>query len=70
MAGHEQISDLQARLVFQEQAIDDLNKTVSEQHNEITLLKDQLKQLYGQLQSLESLLGNDSVNDIELPPHY
>ena len=62
------IDDLQSRLVFQEDAIDALNKTVAEQSGEINLLQQQIKYLHDQLKQLQELQKEQGQH--EVPPHY
>lgn len=62
------IQDLQSRLAFQEDAIDALNKTVTQQSGEINLLQQQLKYLHGQLKQMQELQKEQGQH--EVPPHY
>lgn len=62
------IEDLQSRLVFQEDAIDHLNKTIAQQDQAIELLRQQIQYLYGQLKQLSEQRSEASQN--EIPPHY
>ena len=64
------ITDLQSRLLFQEDAIEHLNRTVAEQDRSIEQLRQQLTYLYGQLQQVleQQAAAGDGGNDI--PPHY
>lgn len=62
------IEDLQSRLVFQEDAIEHLNKTIAQQGQAIELLQQQLQYLYGQVKQLSEQRSESQQN--ELPPHY
>lgn len=66
----ETIEDLQSRLAFQEDAIDQLNKTVVEQHNEIQLLQKQLKYLNDQMEQMAEQQQQQGAVGHERPPHY
>ncbi len=67
-ASHKTIEDLQSRLVFQEDAIDHLNKTIARQDQAIELLRQQIQYLYGQLKQLSEQRPEAPQN--EVPPHY
>ena len=62
------VADLQSRLLFQEDAIDHLNKTVAQQDQAIELLRQQVQYLYGQLKQLSEQRADMQQN--EIPPHY
>ena len=62
------IEDLQTRLVFQEDSIDQLNKTVARQDQAIELLQQQVQHLYGQFKQLSEQQAESSQT--EIPPHY
>ena len=63
------IEDLQSRLVFQEDAIDHLNKTIAQQDQAIELLRQQVQYLYGQVKQLSEQQRAESPQS-EIPPHY
>jgi len=62
------IEDLQNRLLFQEDAIDHLNRSVAQQAQQIDALQQQLRFVYAQLKQLAEKQP-DAGHD-ELPPHY
>ncbi|NNJ91213.1 MAG: SlyX family protein [Gammaproteobacteria bacterium] len=62
------IEDLQSRLVFQEDAIDHLNKTVAEQASQIDILQQQVKYLHGQIKQISE--QQSETGTAEIPPHY
>ena len=62
------IEDLQSRLVFQEDAIDHLNKTIAQQDQAIELLRQQVQYLYSQVKQLSEQRSESQQN--EIPPHY
>ena len=62
------IQDLQSRLVFQEDAIDHLNKTVAEQAARIDILQQQIKYLHDQIKQMSE--QQSETANVEIPPHY
>jgi len=62
------IEDLQSRLVFQEDAIDHLNKTVAEQAGQIDILQQQLRYLHDQIKQISE--QQPETGTTEIPPHY
>lgn len=63
----DRVDALEARLTFQEDAIETLNKTVTEQWTRIDALTRQLVHLNDRLREAETQ-APDPAN--ELPPHY
>ena len=65
----EQLIDLQSRLAFQEDIIDEVNNTLGLQANEITELQQEIKELKRQLRALTpSNIASESEETP--PPHY
>ncbi|MES9900543.1 MAG: SlyX family protein [Sedimenticola sp.] len=62
------IIDLQTRLAFQEDALQELTLTTTHQQNLIDMLQRKVLNLEEQLRSLEPQEGMDTIN--ERPPHY
>ena len=62
------IADLQSRLVFQEDAIDHLNKTVAEQAAQIDILQQQVRYLHDQIKQVSE--QQSQTGGVEIPPHY
>lgn len=63
--------DLQTKLTFQEDTVQALNDIVSDQQQDILLLKSQVSDLIDELRSVLSGLDVGSTNnDQEIPPHY
>lgn len=63
------LQNLQTDFVYQNESIEAIEKTLAEQHNEIQLLKKQIKILSEHIKSLK----DDAVRDIRdeaPPPHY
>lgn len=63
----ERIDALEMRLTFQDETIETLNRTISDQWKQIDALTRQLAELKERLQDAESHAGG-SIN--ERPPHY
>ena len=63
----ERIDVLETRLTFQDETIETLNQTITEQWKQIDALTRQLAELKQRLQDAESSAGS-AVN--ERPPHY
>jgi SlyX protein len=63
----ERIDALESRLAFQDDTIDTLNKTVTEQWTKIDALTRQLRALGERLQEAESQMPRPAN---EPPPHY
>ena len=63
----ERIDALESRLAFQDDTIETLNKTVTEQWAKIDALARQLAALRQQLQEAESQMSRPAS---EPPPHY
>lgn len=62
----EKLVDLEVRLSFQEETIDQLNDVILFQNKKIDSLERQLKMIAGKLNSVES---DETVYD-QKPPHY
>jgi len=62
-------ADLEARLAFQEDALDALNRTVARQDAELALLRRDLEELRRQLRALAPSPAG-SAADEPPPPHY
>jgi len=63
------ISELQTRLTFQEDAVDQLNRVVARQQAEIDRLESELKKLTELVQDLKDAGPARQAED-EMPPHY
>jgi SlyX protein len=63
----ERIDALEARLMFQDETIETLNKTITEQWLKIDALTRQIADLNDRLQGAEA---NGSGSSDEPPPHY
>lgn len=65
------IEDLQVRISFQEDSLQELNITVARQQTELDILRKELLRLQERLLELESNQpGGAEGQATELPPHY
>jgi SlyX protein len=62
------LTELEAKLAFAEDLIDDLNKTVFRQQEQLDLLQDQLRLLHRRMQEAPGEERRDPRE--EIPPHY
>ncbi|VAW22210.1 hypothetical protein MNBD_ALPHA11-475 [hydrothermal vent metagenome] len=62
------ITFLESRIAFQDQTIEDLNKTITDQWDEFNKLRREISRLNGQVQEMQS--SKDGLGQDELPPHY
>jgi SlyX protein len=62
------ITELEIKLSFSEDLVDELNRTVARQQEQIGLLQDELRTLFQQMQLLAPAEKTDLREDI--PPHY
>jgi len=65
----DQIEDLQIRIAFLEQNLDDLNDVVTKQQAQISLMERALKHLNSRLEQM-SPANIKSAEDETPPPHY
>ena len=66
---NQEIEDLQIRLSFQEESLQQFSITVIKQQNEIDILKDELERLTQRVRELTPS-DIDSPDNESLPPHY
>lgn len=66
---NEQIEELQAKIAFQEQTIDELTRGLVAQQNEIYEIRVMLEHLHKQLKAVGQA-GINSAADEPPPPHY
>ncbi|BAO43784.1 SlyX family protein [Thiolapillus brandeum] len=67
------IQDLQVRISFQEDSLQELNITVARQQTELDILRKELLRLQERLLELESNQpepGSEDAPEAEIPPHY
>lgn len=65
----EKIDDLECRLAFQEQTIEELNDALSQQQLLINLMKDQMKYVVGKVKNMDNSNLADPSEETP-PPHY
>ena len=64
------IEDLQVRISFQEDSLQELNITVARQQTELDILRKELQRLQERLRELERNQPGGEGQGTELPPHY
>jgi SlyX protein len=62
------LSEIEIKLSFNEELLEELNRTVARQQQQIVALAQQLRDL--QLQLQRSLPAESGSPDNEIPPHY
>ena len=62
------LTELEIKLSFTEDLVEELNRTVARQQEQITLLQDELRALFQQMQQMAPAEKADLREDI--PPHY
>ncbi|HDH08262.1 MAG TPA: SlyX family protein [Gammaproteobacteria bacterium] len=65
----ETITDLQIRLVFQENSLETINLTVVRQQSEIEVMKREIVRLKELVEDIRESRGSED-GAVELPPHY
>ncbi|MDZ4203079.1 MAG: SlyX family protein [Gallionella sp.] len=65
----ERLNDIETKITFQEDQIDELNKTVYQQQQRLERLEEFCRELSGQIRAL-SEAGNAGQTANERPPHY
>ncbi|MDO8811215.1 MAG: SlyX family protein [Gallionella sp.] len=63
------LENIEAKITFQEDLIEELNKTVYQQQKKLEQLEAICKSLAGQIQS-QAEAGNEGMPANERPPHY
>ena len=66
---NDRLTELEIKLSLTEDLVDELNRTVFRQQEQIDLLQAQLKLLYSQMQTATGPAEPRSLRD-EIPPHY
>ena len=65
----QRVEDLEYKVSFQEQTIDELNDALSQQQLLITKMQDQMKYVVGKVKNLDSSNLADASEETP-PPHY
>ena len=66
----ERLTELEIKMSLAEDLVDELNRTVYRQQQQIDLLQDQLRLLYTQMQGNASGQAEPRNLRDEIPPHY
>jgi SlyX protein len=65
----EAIIELQTKLSFQEDLLENLNQVITDQQSQITKLQRTVESMIGQMQSMQSSMQDNGPQQ-EIPPHY
>lgn len=65
----QRIDDLECKLAFQEQTIDELNAALTKQQLLINKMQDQMKYVVGKMKNMDTSNLADPANETP-PPHY
>ncbi|WP_217523023.1 SlyX family protein [Vibrio metschnikovii] len=65
----QRIDDLECKLAFQEQTIDELNAALTQQQLLINKIQDQMKYVVGKMKNMDTSNLADPANETP-PPHY
>jgi SlyX protein len=66
---NDRLTELEIKMSLTEDLVDELNRTVFRQQEQIDLLQAQLRLLYGQMQANTGPAEPRNLRD-EIPPHY
>ena len=66
---NDRLTELEIKASLNEDLLDELNRTIYRQQQQLDLLQAQLRHLYGQLQANAEPVEPLSLRD-EIPPHY
>lgn len=66
---NDRINELETQLAFQESTVSSLNDAVTDQQQQIDILREQLEYIKAQMQSLAETV-NSPDGDEPPPPHY
>ena len=61
--------DLEMKITFQDEVIEQLNQSIIRQQNDIVLLTKMIEKMSHQMQDMQTPSGNGQQAQ-ELPPHY
>ncbi|CAH0524479.1 SlyX family protein [Vibrio hippocampi] len=65
----ERINDLECKVAFQEQTIEELNDALTQQQLLITKMQDQMKYVVGKVKNMDTSNLADATEETP-PPHY
>jgi len=66
----QRMDELESRMAFQEEIIENLNQVVARQDREILGLKLELAELTARIREFQDIAAAGSASGIEIPPHY
>lgn len=68
----DRITELEIKLSLTEDMVEDLNRTVFRQQEQLDLIQAQLRHLYRQIQAQGEAADSSSAHSLrdEIPPHY
>ena len=66
---NDRLAELEIKVCLNEDLLDELNRTIYRQQQQLDLLQAQLRHLYGQMQANTEPVEPLSLRD-EIPPHY
>ena len=64
------LEDLQVKYSFQEDLLQELNKIIVQQQDDIGAIKSEIQRIKEELISLHESQGSTQSIDAEVPPHY
>lgn len=70
MTPEERIGELESKLCFTEDLVDELNRTLFRQQEQLDLLQRQVRELYRLLRDSAAGEGREGDLRAEIPPHY
>lgn len=65
----EEIIELQTKLSFQEDLLENLNQVIIDQQNQITKLERTVEAIIAQMRSMQNSMDGNGQQQ-EIPPHY
>lgn len=66
----EAIIELQTKLSFQEDLLENLNQVIIDQQGQITKLERTIEAMIGQMNTMQTALQQGNGQPQEIPPHY
>ncbi|MDG2140515.1 MAG: SlyX family protein [Gammaproteobacteria bacterium] len=66
----DRVEELQIKYSFQEDLLQELNKIIVQQQDDIAVIKSEIQRIKEELISLQENEGSTQSIDAEIPPHY
>lgn len=66
----DRVEELQIKYSFQEDLLQELNKIIVQQQDDIGVIKSEIQRIKEELISLQESQGSTQSIDAEVPPHY